>query len=406
MSLSAYYNFLSGKRLKLIFLNVINNLASQFSTLFISLLVVRLISIGIWGDYSKIILLITLLGQIPAWGSRDYLVREFSRAPGSINPVWMKSIVSRSVLLLPVFIFVLFTSYNLSIQSYIILILFLRFLFQSYDSLILYQRNYSLKIILEFSWGLLFALIVVLFKDKLTIITLLLLTAILDLAKATAMVIVMNISFKPNFSFFEIDYLKKSFLFFLLGFTGLIISRIDQVSAALFLESNEIGKYQIIMSFLLIIQASSNFIIQPFLKIIYRLKFTTAKRISLKLFLFGIVIGGIGIICMNYILQFFYHIKIDFLLLLLSYLFVLPIFYYTIYIFSLLKIKRVAFIIKLNIAGALFTFLLSFIIMNIYGKSIYVIFFSSTLIQYVLLIIYTFYGNSKLKHPGDFHDIN
>lgn len=390
MNSSSGKNFFSGERLRLIVLSVINNLSSPLSTLFISFLVVRIVSVDMWGQYARILLMITFLNQLSAWGNKEYLVREYSQIPAAIPAIWIDSFVSRSILLLPITVFVFFTSYDLLIQAGIIFIVLLRFLAQSYDSLLFYNRNYLLRISLEVVWGGLVAVLLFIFYEPLTLTQLIFITVSADLAKTLIIVIVLRVSFS-----FESgrtgSYFKKSLLFFLFGFTGFIISRTDQFSAALFLDAAEMGKYNVIMSFLLIIQSASNYVLQPFLKNIYRLQFTAVKKMALNFLLLGIVIGAAGVGLMYFIVLYFYHIEMDSSILLMGYLFVLPVYYYSAYIFNLFKINRLGSIISMNIAGAILTFLLSFILIKVNGESISMLLFSATLTQYVLLVVYRFY---------------
>jgi hypothetical protein len=235
MSLSVL-EFFSWKKLKLIFLNTLNSLASQFSTLFVSLFVVRVISVECWGGYTEIMLWILLLGQLPAWGNKEYLLREFSNLPGSINQLWKESIVSRSILLIPVLGIVFFIPYSPAIKLYISSLLLIRYILQSYDSLIFYQRNYTLKFFLEIAWCLLFiAVLLFVENNSASVQDLLLYTVLLDLLKTVVMTVALKRNITRLFSYFSKRYLRKSFIFFFLGFTGLAASRIDHVSVAFFI---------------------------------------------------------------------------------------------------------------------------------------------------------------------------
>jgi hypothetical protein len=389
------------RKLQLVLLNSLNHLIAPVSTLLISLLVVRLVSIEMWGEYARLILFITLLSQIATWGNKEYLFREFSKTPNAIEELWRESFASRSMLLLPLLISIFLLPSPILLKGYLAFILFLRFIFQSYDSILLYRRNYLLRTLLELIHGIIFATAVIIFQKQLTIDTILLLTLGMDFLKTLFVFLftpLNTISF--NFSI-KISHLKKSVPFFLLMFTSLLASRMDQVNAAIFLEISEMGKYQILMSFLLIIQASSNFALQPFINNIYRAKLVTIKKIALKLFLFGIPIAALGIISMNYILLLFYHIEIDFIILLLGYLFVLPVFYYSPYIFFLYKTERVPLVIGMNIGGSILLFVSSLILMNIYGKGIFVMLLPASIVQCLILIIYRTYPSFKKLPAGD-----
>lgn len=393
MRVMGYKNILS-KRIQPILLNALNNLLPPLSSIFISLVVVRLSSIGLWGEYARFILLITFLTQIAAWGNKEYLAREFSKTPGQITILWNESIAARSLLLLPLSFFVLMLPTSFAVRICLLFILLLRFILQSYDSIIQYKRIYSLRIVSELFYITAFSLTVIL-SVNLTIIGLLMITVLLDLVRTILVAALTKLYYKPSLARTSVAYLKKSFLFSLLMFTSLMASRIDQVNAALVLSASEMGTYQILMNFLLILQASSYFVLQPFTKNLYRLPLVTIKKIAWKLFLLGIPLGLMGIAIIKNLLLFFYHIDIDQSLLWSGYLFVLPMFYYCPYIFYLYKTERVLLVTGINIAASLLLLAFSFLLMNFYSKGIQALLLSASLVQYVLLIFYIFWTKEK-----------
>ena len=124
------------------------------------------------------------------------------------------------------------------------------------------------------------------------------------------------------------------------------------------------GKYQVIMTFLLIIQASSNFILLPFVKNIYRLSTTTIMKIGKKLFLAGIAISFVSVTSMDIIVNNLYHIETSFWILTICFLFVLPAFYYLPIIYLLFKFKQPNKVIVLNVVSIFSGFILNIFLIN------------------------------------------
>jgi hypothetical protein len=80
---------------------------------------------------------------------------------------------------------------------------------------------------------------------------------------------------------------------------------------------------------------------------------------------------------------------------------VLPVFYYSPYIFFLYKTERVPLVIGMNIGGSILLFVSSLILMNIYGKGIFVMLLPASIVQCLILIIYRTYPSFKKLPAGD-----
>jgi O-antigen/teichoic acid export membrane protein len=363
-----YNSFL--KRTKLISLSFLFNLFPPLFTLILSLIVVRLISFELWGEYIKVFLFILFLVHFLSWGNKDFLLKEFSLEPSKIDDLWRKSIASRTIFILPVLIVLFFTSFSLSIKAYVLAIVILRYIYQSYDCFIHYERDYSRRISLESLTGLFILSGVYFFRQRIMLEDLLLIFLLMDFVKTFSIMILTKKYFYFRFENISIEYIKSSFPFFLLIFTSLAISKADQIVAAFMLNTKDVGKYQIIMSFLLLMQACSNYFLHPFLKNIYRLSFKTIKSISWKLTIFG---GGFifaGILILQYILIFFYKVETSLLFALISFLFVLPVFSYTMFVFYFIKTNRLNYVTAINVIGSIVTFISAYLLFQWSGYSI------------------------------------
>jgi O-antigen/teichoic acid export membrane protein len=266
----------------------------------------------------------------------------------------------------------------------------------------LFRRTYTIKIIAELSALALFAGLFICYHQRFNIDRLLFLTIVLDLFKTFLIAFFTKLSYKALVFSVKPDLLKKSFSFFLLLFTSLLGSRADQINASLLLNTTEIGSYQILMNFVLILQASSNFILQPFLKNIYRLKFVLIQKIALRLFLIGIPLAAFGVLLIHVTLFYIYQIEFDPLILLLGYLFVLPMFHYSPYIYYLFKLDKIKPVILFNIGGSLVLFSISILLFHFYKSGIFSLLLSATLVQWMLLFIYKFYtARQAFREEGE-----
>ncbi|MDB5257426.1 MAG: hypothetical protein JWM14_2121 [Chitinophagaceae bacterium] len=397
MSWTEFKNKGLWKRKKLIVWSAGNNLLPPAFTFLLSFLVVQVASLDLWGEYVKVILFLTFLSQLVSWGNKEYLPIAFSKTPARLYPLWKESIVVRSVLLIPCVLAILFSSYETAIQYLLALILLFRFIYQSFEALILYERKYTWKIVPELLSGILFAGAVLLFGSALTFSELIWITLVTDLLKMVVVLILARSSSDGPAVTFHWSYLKQSFLFFMLTFTGLFISRIDQVITTVLLPLREVGEYQVMMSFLLVIQSSCLFIVQPFLKNIYRLKQQTIHKISWHVGWIGCLLNSIWIFIFYEILSRIYGIQLTTGMIAASYLFTIPIFYYTVYIFYLLKNNRVIAVIAMNVVGGLSILLFSFSGMFFFGQSMMVVLWSAVVSQFLLIPCYYFLNRSKSK---------
>ena len=84
------------QRLVLVIANSANILLVPVVNIAVSLLVIRLASAELWGAFVSILIWINLANHIIHWGSKEYLLREFSRRPGSIGEAWQSNLLSRA----------------------------------------------------------------------------------------------------------------------------------------------------------------------------------------------------------------------------------------------------------------------------------------------------------------------
>ena len=123
-------------------------------------------------------------------------------------------------------------------------------------------------------------------------------------------------------------YFRGAWLFFVLGFTGLVATRTDQLCINHFMQSQDIARYQVLTTFFVFLQALSNFILTPFLKNLYRVSLDALFAVRKKLFLFGLVMILPAFVVLRYVLSAWYHFEFPLSCYLLGIAYVLPVYFY------------------------------------------------------------------------------
>ena len=101
------------KRFRIVILNTLANMSAPVANMVCSWLVIRWISPELWGSYTKIFLLLMLALQITGFGSKEFLLREFSKSPKDIFNHWFSSLRSRFLLVIGgIILFVFFPFEN------------------------------------------------------------------------------------------------------------------------------------------------------------------------------------------------------------------------------------------------------------------------------------------------------
>ena len=101
------------------------------------MVIVRFKSVELWGEYAEILIWSNLFLLFLSFGNNDYLLKTFSEYPSKVNQNWLNNILARSFLLIPSGILIFFTPAFFDIEIDVLLLVLLKFLNQSFKSLIL-----------------------------------------------------------------------------------------------------------------------------------------------------------------------------------------------------------------------------------------------------------------------------
>ena len=136
-------------RIKVISLFGVSQILSILSVVLLSLVIVRFKSVELWGEYAEILIWSNLFLLFLSFGNNDYLLKTFSEFPSKVNQKWLNNILVRSFLLIPSGILIFFTPAFLDIEIDVLLLVLLKFLNQSFKSLIVFNRKFKLNIGVE-----------------------------------------------------------------------------------------------------------------------------------------------------------------------------------------------------------------------------------------------------------------
>ncbi|GAB4579849.1 MAG: hypothetical protein Fur0022_25880 [Anaerolineales bacterium] len=332
----------------------INGLLIPMLNPLVAALVIRLNSVELWGEFVNLMIVVQFGTHIVNWGNKEYLLRAFSRAPAKISSVWRGAFGARVWILiglaalLPVWIhspvqwgWAVAWATGLAWA-------------QSLEVFVQYRKEFSFALVVEvLSLGGLIGGVLFLY-EQLSLDWLLALFASAALVKAMLLTYRFREDtfkhlggIKPDFAF-----LAAAFPFFLLGFSGMLQSRIDLYTVSTYFTEAEVGKYQILVNFLLYLQAVANFILVPFVKNLYRLDNLSIQKIARKLFLLGWVITPPALFALHWVLRWVYHLEFPLSYFIVGGLYVLPSYYFLPIIYALYKAERQNAVLALNFLGS------------------------------------------------------
>ena len=338
-------------------------------------------------------MVVPLGAHIVAWGNKEYLLRNFSLNPSRIGLAWQSSLLTRLALFLPVGLILFFLGASPTQRFLLVLWCLGLVLFQSFDVLIVYRRDFLLAALIETLTLAVLALCLLGLGQRITVDWLILLYGLTHLVKAgiyglryrRTLLDTGPDSASPS-DRFDVHFFAAAFPFFLLGFSGMLQSRVDLYAVNIFLTERDVGQYQIFINLMIYLQSVSAFILIPFVKTLYRLGQGTIQKIAIRLFAFGLVILIPALIGVHLLLMYVYDFQLSPYFMLWGGLFVLPIYFYLPIIYALYKADRQMGVLKINIVGTVLNFVLNMLLLPRIGMIGAVV--ASAIAQWVMLAAY------------------
>lgn len=390
------------RRAGLIIANSFNSLLVPVFGIVVSLLVVRLTSVELWGTFVEVMIWAQLAAMVVGWGNKEFLLRAFSRQPAQMAVRWQSSLVTRSALLLPAGLGLALLGWPGARWPLALVWLLALVIAQSHEAPVVYRRRFVPAAAVELAATALTVGGVLTSRAGLGVDVLVAIFVLAAVGRALALSLLFRNDVWSGFSLrpatlarlWQPAYLRLSFFFFALGLTGMLQSRADLYSVNYFLSPSQVGAYQIFSSFLLTIQSLSAFVLTPFLKGVFRLGYEAIARVAARLFGFGLIIIGPALLLIYIILTFLYHLLLPASFYVLGAFSVLPIFYFLPTIYALYKAERQHLVLAVNLCGLTAKLALNILLLPRLGSLGAIL--SATLVHWGVLCIYLFLGR-KLR---------
>ncbi len=315
----------------------------------VSLLVIRQTSAAVWGEFVAWLILVQLAAHVVGWGNDAYLLRAFSRNPAHLAEAWQSSLQTRLLLFVPLAVLCALLYPHTAV--WLILLALGLVLHQSCAVLVTYRRDFFWAAGVELA-GLGVLVTAVVYTGKsMTAAWLLRLFTLTMLSKAALLLLRYRAMVGGKHGRVDRRYFQLALPFFLLGFGGLLASRLDLYLVTLYFPPAEVGTYQVFSTFLLYIQALAGFMLLPFVKTIYRLPHATIQRVARSLLALGCLLVPAAMFFLFFLLTHLYAIFLPPLFFWLGGLAALPIFYFSPIIYALYKVEKQTTVLLVNVGG-------------------------------------------------------
>lgn len=350
----------------------------------VSFLIIHQFNLTLWGEFVAYLLVVNLIAHVINWGSKEYLIRQFSKKPYEITNVFYTNLFSRGILLV-VGCMALLLFFEVAITLWLSIWLIGLFFYQSSESLIIYAKKFRLQLVSEVV-ALLITVSYVLLNMDLSVVQIIQIFTIVTWLKA----LVMFFSIYPKQATFRVrlDELKYSLPFFIIGLSGLLQSRVDQYIIAANCDKETIATYQLFFSAFILLQSLSAIIFVPFNKTIYRIGIGSFQRVQVKILLLSTLLILLLTPCICIVLIYFFQLEIDFTFYLFGALFAFPPFIYVPIIYLFYRVKKEKEIMYVNYIGAAFNLLLTYYFV-LYGNP-YNAIIASVVAQWAMLFWYSY----------------
>lgn len=379
------------RRLFIVAQNTLNSLLVPIFGIVVSLLVVRLASDELWGGFVAVMVVVQLASHIAGWGNKDYLLREFSRHPNDMASHWQTSLFTRLAFYAVICLSFMVIGSTLQRIGLMMLWGLALVIAQSYEVMVVYRKDFSFAIITEVIAVSVLVFAVFALNTQLTVNQLIAFFIVSSLLRAGLFTLRYRQLWQQVHVIIDAAHLKLAFPFFLLGFSGLLASRIDLYTVSVLLSEQEVGRYQVFINILLYLQALANFILLPYVKTVYRLPDDAILKISLRLFGFGVIVVSPALVIIYWLLKSVYGFAFSIAFMVLGGLFVLPLYAYLPYIYKLHKYDAQAVVLRVSLIGAGLNLLLNIALLPRIGLIGAVL--SSALMQWAMLLLYIIEAN-------------
>jgi len=334
----------------------------------VSLLVVRLASPALWGEFVQGALVAQLGAHVVGWGSKEYLLRAWSAGPQQIARLWQNSLLTRLALFAACC--AVFALLGMGVLRTLLLALWCLALVldQAFEPAVQYRKAFGYAALVDLLGLAALAGAVVALRGQLTPALLTGLFAASSGATALALALRFRRQLLPAaLARFEPRYFGAALPFFLLGLSGLLQSRVDLYVVNALLPHGELARYQVLTNLLTVVQTVAYLVLAPYIKSIYRLPAGAISRLTLRLFCAGLLLLAPALAALYAIMTLLYGFALAPATLALGGLAVLPTFAYLPLVYELYRAGRTRLVLAVNALGIAAALLLSLALLPALG---------------------------------------
>lgn len=372
----------------------INNLIRFFT----SWLIFQYDSPNLWGAFIKINLAIQLISMITGLGQRDYVLKLFSFDPQNTHSNWGANMATRLPIL---FLGLIGLFFFLDSELFILSALWLvaHHLNNSFQVIVLYERDFKFALFVEIIAGLLLPLVVFFYIKDLSLQVIILGVLLGMVFKMGLFSLRYNSFLNLKLFVFSSAHLKESTTYFLPSLIGTVQSRVDTYFIAAYLENSTLAYYNIFMSFLNFSYNLMNFTIAPFIKNLYRMKLSSLKKLQISFALIALLFSVIAMGSTKVMIENYYQYDLPNSFYLVGSLSILTFSLYILIINKLFKVGKQKAVALTAFIALLFQAVMSYLVIPLYHLSgaLFVYFIGQLLVTAIFLVLDNKLGQSKAQ---------
>ena len=351
-------------------LMISNGLAFQlinaFSTAIIAYFVMANKHTLLWGKFAAIWVLISLFTIVFNFGSKDYLIKEYSTSLTKAIDLTKTNMILRLPLLLACCA-ISFFIFTLNELLQINLILLSSFVVNSFHPLLIYEKRFKFLLFVELIAILAQLIFLFSLSEPLQLNYLIFSFLIYYLIKCFCLFFIYGTALIPLSKQFNFYKLKPLLPFFFLALGGMLVNKADFIVVTAILDDISKAHYQIISTFSTMGIIAAHALLQPFMKEIYRINWNSFKSIATQYFLIGIVLSLLYTILVYFATSVLFKFNLSIYSLVLLYAIELLFFATNPLIFFLFRNDKQHHLVTIILLAGTFTLLCACLLVKSFG---------------------------------------
>jgi O-antigen/teichoic acid export membrane protein len=354
------------QRLLMISNGAVFQLFNAFSTAIIAYYVIAYHNTLIWGKFASIWIMISLFTLLFNFGSKDYLVKEYSKSKVIVASLTSTIMFLRLPLIL-LCILIALIIFPFDQFKYILPLLLATFFVNSIQPRLVYEKRFGLLLGMElialFSQFIFLSFVKTSIQLNHIIISFLVYNSI----KVIIMISIYRKEILPQSIEIKFSFFKPLIPFFLLALGGMMVNKADFIMVTALLDDSSKAHYHIISTFSTMGIIAAHAVLQPFMKEIFRINWESFKRIAQKYFGVGIILSLLFVMAVNFVTDIFFNFHLSKYALILLYAIELIFFAYNPIIFLLFRTDKQHHLVFIVIVSGCVTLFFAWLLVKPYG---------------------------------------